>query len=68
MHRMFSAAVVALAIASPALADEGMPGVSAGEIKIGSTMPFSGPASALSNTGKTEAAYEIGRASCRERV
>ena len=57
MHRMFSAAVVALAIASPALADEGMPGVSAGEIKIGSTMPFSGPASALSNTGKTEAAY-----------
>src|ERR1700722_20357120 len=57
MYRMFSAAVVALAVASPALADDGMPGVSASEIKIGSTMPFSGPASALSNVGKVEAAY-----------
>jgi ABC-type branched-subunit amino acid transport system substrate-binding protein len=33
------------------------PGVSAKEIKIGQTMPYSGPASAYGVIGKTEAAY-----------
>jgi branched-chain amino acid transport system substrate-binding protein len=33
------------------------PGVSATEIKIGNTMPYSGPASGLGTLGKAEAAY-----------
>ena len=33
------------------------PGASDTEIKIGQTMPFSGPASAYSSIGKTQAAY-----------
>ena len=37
--------------------DAAMPGVTATEIKIGQTMPYSGPASAYSVIGKTEAAY-----------
>jgi branched-chain amino acid transport system substrate-binding protein len=35
----------------------GPPGASDTEIKIGSTMPYSGPASAYDIIGKTEAAY-----------
>ena len=37
--------------------DSGTPGVTATEIKIGQTMPYSGPASAYSVIGKTETAY-----------
>ncbi|HEX8113172.1 MAG TPA: ABC transporter substrate-binding protein [Kofleriaceae bacterium] len=37
--------------------DSGTPGVTATEIKIGQTMPYSGPASAYGVIGKTEAAY-----------
>jgi branched-chain amino acid transport system substrate-binding protein len=37
--------------------DAAMPGVTATEIKIGQTMPYSGPASAYSVIGKTETAY-----------
>src|SRR5437762_8088669 len=33
------------------------PGASDAEIKVGQTVPFSGPASAYSSIGKTEAAY-----------
>jgi hypothetical protein len=33
------------------------PGVSDTEIKVGQTMPYSGPASAYGTIGKTEAAY-----------
>ena len=33
------------------------PGVTDGEVKLGQTMPYSGPASALSAAGKAEAAY-----------
>ncbi|MBS0561561.1 MAG: ABC transporter substrate-binding protein [Proteobacteria bacterium] len=52
-----------LALAAPALlrgrsaraAD--MPGVTATEIKIGNTMPYSGPASAYGNIGRAETAY-----------
>ena len=56
-------------------------GVTATEIKIGNTNPYSGPASAYGTIGKGIAAYfkkvndeggvggrKIGRASCRERV
>ncbi|HEX3764583.1 MAG TPA: ABC transporter substrate-binding protein [Kofleriaceae bacterium] len=47
---------------APGVADKGggdsaMPGVTATEIKIGQTMPYSGPASAYGVIGKTEAAY-----------
>jgi ABC-type branched-subunit amino acid transport system substrate-binding protein len=38
-------------------AAQSMPGVSAGEIRIGQTMPYSGPASAYGTIGKAEAAY-----------
>jgi branched-chain amino acid transport system substrate-binding protein len=37
--------------------DAATPGVTATEIKIGQTMPYSGPASAYGVIGKTEAAY-----------
>ncbi|MTV14033.1 MULTISPECIES: ABC transporter substrate-binding protein [Bradyrhizobium] len=44
--------------ASPAKAQKKYaPGVSDTEIKVGQTMPFSGPASAYASIGKTEAAY-----------
>jgi branched-chain amino acid transport system substrate-binding protein len=50
-------ALLALA-AGPAAAQNGkMPGVTATEIKIGQTNPYSGPASAYGTIGKTEAAY-----------
>lgn len=40
-----------------ALAQNAMPGVSATEIRIGQTMPYSGPASAYGTWGKAIAAY-----------
>ena len=44
--------------AAPALAQKAYgPGASDTEIKIGQTMPFSGPASAYATIGKAEAAY-----------
>jgi len=50
-------AAVALA-ASPAMAQKkAAPGVTDTEIKIGQTMPYSGPASAYGAIGKSEAAY-----------
>jgi len=49
---------VALALAFPAgVASAADPGVTATEIKIGNTMPYSGPASAYGTIGKVEAAY-----------
>ncbi|HEY3066444.1 MAG TPA: ABC transporter substrate-binding protein [Methylomirabilota bacterium] len=48
-------AVVALALGIPASAQT--PGVTATEIKIGNTNPYSGPASAYGTIGKAEAAY-----------
>ena len=38
-------------------AEQTVPGVSDKEIKIGNTMPYSGPASAYGIIGKTESAY-----------
>jgi len=46
---------VSLIVGQGAMADE--PGVTATEIKIGNTMPYSGPASAYGVEGKTEAAF-----------
>jgi ABC-type branched-subunit amino acid transport system substrate-binding protein len=49
---------VLVAVAITAHADKRYgPGVTDTEIKLGQTMPYSGPASALSVTGKAEAAY-----------
>jgi branched-chain amino acid transport system substrate-binding protein len=53
-----AAAVLATALAFPALAQKKYdPGASDTEIKIGNTNPYSGPASAYGNIGKTIAAY-----------
>ncbi len=54
--RFWLGAAFAAALATAAQA-QNAPGVTATEIKIGNTMPWSGPASALSTTGKTIAAY-----------
>jgi ABC-type branched-subunit amino acid transport system substrate-binding protein len=54
----FAAALVALALASPAYAQKTYDtGASDTEIKIGNIMPYSGPASSYGVIGKTEAAY-----------
>ena len=51
-------AALGLALALPALAQKKYdPGASDSAIKIGQTMPYSGPASAYGTIGKTEAAY-----------
>ncbi len=55
-RRQFLTSAAALAAATQARADD-MPGITAKEIKIGQTMPYSGPASAYGVIGKTEAAY-----------
>jgi branched-chain amino acid transport system substrate-binding protein len=53
-----TALVVALALAGPALAQKKYsPGASDSTIKIGNTMPYSGPASAYGTIGRVEAAY-----------
>jgi branched-chain amino acid transport system substrate-binding protein len=52
------ALVGGLAMAPVAAAEKQYgPGVSDTEIKIGNTMPYSGPASAYGTIGKSEAAY-----------
>ena len=49
---------LAIAATDPANAQKKYdPGASDTEIKIGQTMPFSGPISAYSTVGKVEAAY-----------
>ena len=50
--------VAAFIVQSPAHAEKKYgPGVTDSEIKLGQTMPYSGPASALSGAGKANAAY-----------
>jgi branched-chain amino acid transport system substrate-binding protein len=58
-HSLWAAALLlTLATMSPAAAQKQYgPGVSDTEIKIGQTMPFSGPASAYSTIAKAEIAY-----------
>jgi branched-chain amino acid transport system substrate-binding protein len=54
-----TAAALALVLAAPAVHAQKKydPGASDTEIKIGQTVPFSGPASAYASIGKTQAAY-----------
>jgi branched-chain amino acid transport system substrate-binding protein len=52
-----AAALVALTGASGVATAENAPGVTATEIKIGQTMPYSGPASAYAVIGRTENAF-----------
>jgi ABC-type branched-subunit amino acid transport system substrate-binding protein len=57
-HRIIMAALAgALLVGGPAAAQKKTPGVTATEIKIGQTNPYSGPASAYGTIGKVEAAY-----------
>jgi branched-chain amino acid transport system substrate-binding protein len=57
-HLMAAATIIAAGTlaAGPIMAED-MPGVTATEIKIGQTMPFSGPLSSYSIISKVEAAY-----------
>jgi branched-chain amino acid transport system substrate-binding protein len=60
MRTMQTLAVLALVLGlalAPTAALAAEPGVTATEIKIGNTMPYSGPASAYGTIGKAEAAY-----------
>ena len=52
-----SAAAAALAAGAGSARADNAPGVTDAEIKIGQTMPYSGPASAYGVIGRTEAAY-----------
>jgi ABC-type branched-subunit amino acid transport system substrate-binding protein len=52
-----AAAAAALATGSLRARAENAPGITDKEIKIGQTMPYSGPASAYGVIGRTEAAY-----------
>ena len=52
-----AALALALAAAPAAAQTKYDPGASATEIRIGQTMPYSGPASAYGTIGKAEAAY-----------
>ena len=52
-----AAAAAALATSAWPARAENAPGITDTEIKIGQTMPYSGPASAYGVIGKTEAAY-----------
>ena len=54
--RMMMAAALLGMVPGAALAQNG-PGVTDTEIKIGNTMPYSGPASAYASVGKAETAY-----------
>jgi branched-chain amino acid transport system substrate-binding protein len=57
MRRFNYLAAAALAMAFAAGTARAEPGVTATEIKIGNTVPYSGPASAYSALGKLEAAF-----------
>lgn len=55
LRKMVLAASLLAALSAPAMANT--PGVTATEIKVGTTFPFSGPASALGAVGKALIAY-----------
>jgi ABC-type branched-subunit amino acid transport system substrate-binding protein len=52
-----TALTIALSVTAASAQKKYDPGASDTEIKVGQTMPFSGPASAYSSIGKTQAAY-----------
>jgi branched-chain amino acid transport system substrate-binding protein len=56
--RLFFSALCAIGLACPAFAQKHYdPGVSDTEIKLGQTMPYSGPLSAFATLGRAETAY-----------
>jgi branched-chain amino acid transport system substrate-binding protein len=57
LRMLVSAAALLLAAGPIVAAENNAPGVTATEIKIGNTMPYSGPASAYGAIGKADAAY-----------
>jgi hypothetical protein len=59
LRRLMLIAAVAGAVAAQSRAAESQsaPGVSDTQIKIGQTIPYSGPASSFATTGRTQAAY-----------
>lgn len=56
MKKLFCAVLLSAAATSTAFAQNG-PGITPAEIKIGNTMPYSGPASSYASVGRAEAAY-----------
>ena len=52
-----SAALMLVVLSVSAAPEDASPGVTAKEIKVGATFPFSGPASQLGNTGNSLSAY-----------
>ena len=54
---VFACALLSGAISMPAATAENAPGVTDSEIKIGQTMPYTGPAAAFSAPGLAETAY-----------
>eukprot|EP01044_Picomonas_judraskeda_P026801 COSAG03_NODE_8283_length_817_cov_1.064067_2_plen_73_part_01 len=52
-----AALAVTLSVTSASAQKKYDPGASDTEIKVGQTVPFSGPASAYASIGKTQAAY-----------
>lgn len=54
---LLSAATSSVALMSSAAFAQNGPGITATEIKIGNTMPYSGPASGYASVGRAEAAY-----------
>jgi ABC-type branched-subunit amino acid transport system substrate-binding protein len=59
LFQFIAGAVLAIALATPSAYAQKKydPGATDTEIKIGQTLPFSGPASAYASIGKTQAAY-----------
>lgn len=59
LSRLMAAAAVLAVVAAPAFGADKQygPGVTDTEIKLGQTMPYSGPASAYGSVGKAELAY-----------
>lgn len=53
----FAAAASLLAFCIPGMADDATPGVTKNEIRIGNTVPYSGPASSKGATGRVIEAY-----------
>ena len=55
--KTLTVAVLLLAASTSATLTENGPGITATEIKIGNTMPYSGPASGYASVGRAETAY-----------
>lgn len=57
MRRRDMLTIAASSLAVPWIAKAATPGVTAKEIKIGNTMPYSGPASSYASIGKAQSAF-----------